>query len=77
MKPIDRDKIVEILGEVEQADSDASTYIQRKLRNWNTRYCIWPGQNEDGRKRKGSLGAQPFPWENSSDCKIFLSDNIC
>jgi hypothetical protein len=30
LKPIDRDKIVEILGEVEQADSDASTYIQRK-----------------------------------------------
>jgi hypothetical protein len=76
LKPIDRDKIVEILGEVEQADSDASTYIQRKLRNWNTRYCIWPGQNEDGRKRKGSLGAQPFPWDGSSDCKIFLSDNI-
>jgi hypothetical protein len=76
VKPIDRDKIVEILGEVEQADSDASTYIQRKLRNWNTRYCIWPGQNEDGRKRKGSLGAQPFPWDGSSDCKIFLSDNI-
>ncbi len=76
MKPIDRDKIVEILSEVEQADADASTYIQRKLRNWNTRYCIWPGQNEDGRKRKGSLGAQPFPWDGSSDCKIFLSDNI-
>jgi hypothetical protein len=52
LKPIDRDKIVEILGEVEQADSDASTYIQRKLRNWNTRYCIWPGQTDDGRKHQ-------------------------
>jgi hypothetical protein len=77
LKPIDRDKIVEILSEVEQADADASTYIQRKLRNWNTRYCIWPGQNEDGRKRKGSLGAQPFPWDGSSDCAVRLADNIC
>lgn len=76
MKKIDRDKIVEILSEVEQADSDASTYIQRKTRNWNTRYCIWPGQSEDGRKHASALGRQPFPWDSSSDCKIFLSDTI-
>lgn len=73
---IDRDKITEILSEVDQADADASTYIQRKLRNWNTRYCIWAGQNEDGRKRKGSLGSQPFPWEGSSDVRIRLADQI-
>lgn len=76
MKKIDRDKITEILSEVDQADADASTYTQRKLRNWNTRYCIWAGQNEDGRKRKGSLGSQPFPWEGSSDVRIRLADQI-
>lgn len=73
---IDRDKIVEILGDIESASADAGGYVQRKQRNWNTRYNVWSGQSEDGRKRKGSLGQQPFPWDGSSDCRIFLADTI-
>jgi hypothetical protein len=46
----DREKISEILSDIDQADADGSQYVQRKLRNWNTRYCVWPGQSEDGRK---------------------------
>jgi len=73
---IDRDKITEILSEVDQADADASTYIQRKLRNWNTRYCIWAGQNEDGRKHPSAQGRACFPWPHSSDVRIRLADQI-
>jgi hypothetical protein len=54
--------ITKILYEIDQADADGSQYVQRKLRNWNTRFCIWPGQSEDGRKWSGAQGKQPWPW---------------
>jgi len=72
----DREKISEILSDIDQADADGSQYIQRKLRNWNTRYCVWPGQSEDGRKHGAAMGKAPWPWEGSSDCRVRLSDNI-
>lgn len=70
------EKVAQIISDIDQADADGSTYMQRKLRNWNTRYCIWAGQSEDGRKRAGSRGTAPFPWEGASDVRIRLADNI-
>ncbi len=65
-----------MLYEIDQADADGSSYVQRKLRNWNTRFCIWPGQSEDGRKWSGSQGKQPWPWQGASDVRIRLADNL-
>ena len=76
MKQLDRTKITEIIGDIDQADADGASYIQRKLRNWNTRYCIWPGQTEDGRKHSGAYGRKIFPFENAADTRIFLSESI-
>lgn len=76
IKAPDRDKIAEIISDIDQADSDGSTYITRKLRNWNTRFCVWPGQAEDGRKHQNALGQRPFPFEGALDSKIRLSDTI-
>ena len=72
----DREKISEILSDIDQADADGSQYVQRKLRNWNTRYCIWPGQSEDGRKHAGAMGRQPWPWDGAADTRVRLADNI-
>ena len=72
----DRDKIRDILSDIDQADADGSPYIQRKLRNWNTRYCVWPGQSEDGRKHRSAMGREPWPWDSASDCRVRLADNI-
>lgn len=76
MKQLDRTKITEIIGDIDQADADGASYIQRKLRNWNTRYCIWPGQTEDGRKHSGAYGRKIFPFEGAADTRIFLSESI-
>lgn len=73
---LDRNEISTILRDIDQADVDGSSYVQKKLRNWNTRYCIWSGQSEDGRKHKGALGKQPFPFDGSSDVRIRLADQI-
>ncbi len=76
MTKLDREKITEIIGDIDQADADGASYIQRKLRNFNTRYCIWPGQTEDGRKHAGAYGKKIFPWDGAADTKIFLSEQI-
>jgi hypothetical protein len=76
IKAPDREKIAEILSDIDAADSDGSNYVQRKLRNWNTRYCIWPGQTEDGRKHAGAMGKKPWPWDGALDSKIRLSDTL-
>jgi hypothetical protein len=68
--------ITAMLYEIDQADADGSQYVQRKLRNWNTRFCIWPGQSEDGRKWSGAQGKQPWPWSGASDVRVRLADNI-
>jgi hypothetical protein len=73
---LDRSKITELIGDIDQADADGASYIQRKLRNFNTRYCIWPGQTEDGRKHAGAYGKKIFPWDGAADTKIFLSEQI-
>jgi hypothetical protein len=73
---LDREKITELIGDIDQADADGASYIQRKLRNFNTRYCIWPGQTEDGRKHAGAYGKKIFPWDGAADTKIFLSEQI-
>ena len=76
IKAPDREKIAEIISDIDQADADGSTYITRKLRNWNTRFCIWPGQSDDGRKHQNALGQRPFPFEASLDSRVRLSDTI-
>jgi hypothetical protein len=76
VKAPDRSKITEIIGDINQADADGASYIQRKLRNWNTRYCIWAGQTEDGRKHSGAYGRKIFPFENAADTRIFLAESI-
>ncbi|NBZ96373.1 MAG: hypothetical protein EBR40_08115 [Proteobacteria bacterium] len=73
---MDRTKISSLIGELSQAETDASYYFGRKTDNFNTRFCLWSGQSEDGRKHQGSLGKKPWPWEGASDTRIRLADTI-
>lgn len=73
---MDRSKISSLISELSQAESDASYYFGRKTDNFNTRFCLWAGQSEDGRKHQGSLGKRPWPWEGASDTRIRLADTL-
>jgi len=73
---MDRTKISSLISELSQAESDASYYFGRKTDNFNTRFCLWAGQSEDGRKHQGSLGKRPWPWEGASDTRIRLADTL-
>jgi len=73
---VKKPEVSKLIFDIDQADADGSQYQQRKVKNFNTRYCIWPGQTDDGRKHQSAYGQKIFPWENSSDVKIFLSEQI-
>jgi hypothetical protein len=38
--------ISELIGLVEQAETDAASYWTRKNLNYNQRFCLWAGQDE-------------------------------
>jgi hypothetical protein len=48
-------------------------------------WCVWPGQSDDGKKRRASEADDPpFPWEGASDTRVRLveekvreADKIC
>lgn len=71
---MDRSEISSLISDLNQAEADASYYFERKTDNFNTRFCLWAGQSEDGRKHSASLGKKPFPWDNASDARIRLAD---
>lgn len=70
------DDVSELIGLVEQAETDAANYWTRKNLNYNLRYCLWPGQDDSGRKLSSVLGKPAFPWDGASDSRIRLADMI-
>lgn len=71
------DEVSDLIGLVEQAETDAANYWTRKNLNYNLRYCLWPGQDDSGRKLSSVLGKPAFPWDGASDSKIRLADLVC
>jgi hypothetical protein len=62
--------------ELEQLVTDGATYIQRMRTNDDTRFCLWDGQSDDGRKHEEDMGDIPFPWENASDMRPMTCDMV-
>lgn len=42
-----------------------------------TRYAVWDGQSEDGKKHGNKIGKAAFPWEGANDTRIRLADEVC
>ena len=52
-----------------------SNVFARARLNHETRYTVWPGQSEDGRKWVPRLGEdEVFPWPGASDARVNLVD---
>ena len=52
-----------------------SNVFARARLNHETRYCVWPGQSEDGRKWTPRRGEdEVFPWPGASDARVNLVD---
>lgn len=53
---------------------DTSIFRRSRL-NFESRYCVWPNQSDDGRKWTPRRGEdQVFPWKGASDARVPLVD---
>lgn len=59
-----------IIGELDQAATDANDYLGRihRCRQWWQN--IWDGQTYDGRKHAYKEGQNVLPWDNASDSRL-------
>ena len=52
-----------------------SALLRRQRLNYRARYCVWPGQSEDGRKWSPKSGEDDvFPWKGASDIEARCVD---
>ena len=66
----DIDRLVDAYREVR---ADLGSYDTQVEINYNTRNCLWPGQNlRSGRKD----GEKAYPWKDASDIRPFTTNSI-
>lgn len=65
-----------LVDRVKTAISDLSDYHQRLRSAHEVAYCLWSGQSPDGRKHASRIGREPFPWENASDARVKLAEEV-
>jgi hypothetical protein len=65
-----------LTGQIEQALNNASSWAESMTAAERTRFAIWDGQSDDGRKWTKKIGKRAFPWEGASDARIRLADEI-
>jgi hypothetical protein len=62
--------------EVERLNGSGDAALGRRDANERTRFCVWAGQNEDGRKHRDDLGRAAHPFEGASDVRVRLADFV-
>jgi len=70
----DANRISLLMTEFQQC-SPASDVWNRRDDADATRFCIWPGQNRDFKKRDRP-GEEAFPWDGASDTRAYVADDI-
>lgn len=71
------DELVTVLiEELDLAMHSVADISSRQASAQDTRFCVWPGQSEDGRKHKEDLGVDAFPFEGASDRRVMLVDAL-
>jgi len=61
--------------EFSTALTHAAAYLYTRVRADEVRYCVWDGQNDDGRKHTADIGHAPFPWEGCADTRVRFVDD--
>jgi len=65
---MDKD-IKDIANEFHEIVRRGNEYFDRTRLNWETRFNVWSGQSDDGRKWKSKLGRNPVPFDGASDSR--------
>lgn len=71
----DTPNVEEQFKEFTRAGGLSVVAVQRD-RNDRIRYNRWKGRTSDFRKHRKAIGADPIPWENAWDSRVYLADAI-
>jgi len=75
--PVDDDMLRELKDLVDEIRSEvADDVVSNRQTHENTRYCIWAGQDDDGKKHASNLASKPLPFEGASDTRLRLTDKV-
>jgi hypothetical protein len=69
-------KLNALKQELQESLTYAAQYVEQNRENDDTRFCVWDGQSEDGKKHEDDIGEEPFPWEGASDTRVRTADSI-
>jgi len=67
--------VVELERSYRQTVTDLDHWIHQQRENYNIRHCLWGNQSDDGKKH-GDKDNPAFPWENASDLRAFIVDQL-
>lgn len=69
--------VVRLQDAYRETNSDLGSYYTQTGLNYNTRNCIWPGQNLETGRKHGTVDKPAYPWEGASDIRTFTTNSIC
>lgn len=72
----DKPNLTTIVNELEQAQSDATTYLGRLERCRKWWHCEWKGQYFDGKKHAEGETDVVTPWEGASDSRLRIVQTL-
>ena len=73
----DEDPEIERLKDAfRESKADMGSYDTQVELNYNTRNCIWPGQNLRTGRKHGTPNKPAYPWEDASDIRPFTTNSI-
>lgn len=74
--PSKQPRLSALKAELDWLITHAGFFYSRAGLYYDTRYSLWAGQDDDGRKHADNLDDAPFPWEGASDTRVRLADRI-
>lgn len=71
-----KDLISSLVGKMQDYAREFGQMSSRREVTKQTRFCLWDGQDDSGKKLGSVMGKKPFPFEGASDSRVRVADKI-
>lgn len=71
---VGEDELSQLKNDVQLVANQSSIFQTNRMADGNTRFAIWDGQSDDGRKHAEDLGRDAWPYEGAPDSRQRLCD---
>lgn len=70
-------EVSKLVEDLRASVDGALEFRGQQVRDFDTRFALWPGQTDDGRQWDKKLGkGRAFPWDGASDARVFYADGL-